>query len=52
MRQQFGGHYERKAQDEGKVDDVPVTHTGTSGPGLRGLNAESGVRDQNAGTES
>jgi 6-phosphogluconate dehydrogenase len=34
MRQQFGGHYERKAEDEGKVadaGDVPVTHTGTTG---------------------
>jgi 6-phosphogluconate dehydrogenase len=34
MRQQFGGHYEQKAQEEGKAtSDVPVTHTGTSGPG-------------------
>jgi len=27
MRQQFGGHYERKAQAEGKAGDPPVTHT-------------------------
>jgi 6-phosphogluconate dehydrogenase len=35
MRQQFGGHYEQKAEDEGKpTGDAPVTHTGTSGPGF------------------
>jgi 6-phosphogluconate dehydrogenase len=32
MRQQFGGHFERKAEAEGKTEDanIPVTHPGTS----------------------
>jgi 6-phosphogluconate dehydrogenase len=35
MRQQFGGHYEKRAQDEGTAaSDAPITHTGTSGPGF------------------
>jgi 6-phosphogluconate dehydrogenase len=35
MRRQFGGHYEKKAADEGKVHDpgdIPVTNTQSSGP--------------------
>jgi 6-phosphogluconate dehydrogenase len=35
LRQQFGGHYERTAEAEGKpTGQAPVTHTGTSGPGF------------------
>ena len=35
MRQQFGGHYEKQAEEEGKTpdaDQLPVTTAQTSGP--------------------
>jgi 6-phosphogluconate dehydrogenase len=31
MRQQFGGHFEHKAEVEGKAHDIPVSHPGEPG---------------------